>query len=216
MHARSHEGQAVEQGGSLSWLAVLLSVQRAALKAPPPFGRTLSFVDSATRLYEVWTPVPKASSGPFPKNLSTRRGSGSRRHSPWPSMYRREADKPKTGASHHVQQNQPHRPPGLRIVVKFLPEVISAHVQSLPRNLHDGMSTGNVLPQTKLDTHYSVKRYDGRFNCGAICHTGDGGCYYMHRKVNVVNRYVRRIMASPTANSTVCRRGSRRCHRRGL
>jgi single-strand DNA-binding protein len=78
-----------------NWLAFLLSVQRAALKAPPPFGRTLSFPDSATRLYEVWTPVPKASVGPLPQNLSSRRGSGPRRHILRTSMYRREADKRK-------------------------------------------------------------------------------------------------------------------------
>ena len=41
-------------------LPVCLSicVQRAALKAPPPFGRTLSFQDSTARLFEVRTPVP--------------------------------------------------------------------------------------------------------------------------------------------------------------
>ena len=58
------------------WFAFLICVQRAALKAPPPFGRTLSFPDSAARLIEVWTTVPKASSGPLPQNLSSRRGSG--------------------------------------------------------------------------------------------------------------------------------------------
>ena len=32
--------------------ASLVCVQRAALKAPPPFGRTLSFQDSAMRLFK--------------------------------------------------------------------------------------------------------------------------------------------------------------------
>jgi hypothetical protein len=45
-------------------------VQRAALRTPTPFGRTLSFQDSATRLFEVRTPVPIASLGPLPQNLS--------------------------------------------------------------------------------------------------------------------------------------------------
>src|SRR5271156_6214518 len=61
--------------GSLS-VCLSLCVQRAALKAPPPFGRTLSFQDSATRLSEVRTPVPIASLGPLPQILSSRRGSG--------------------------------------------------------------------------------------------------------------------------------------------
>ena len=72
-----------------------ICVQRAALKAPPPFGRTLSFQDSAARLSEVRTPVPIASLGPLPQILSTRRGSGSRRHTLRASMYRRQRDKPK-------------------------------------------------------------------------------------------------------------------------
>jgi hypothetical protein len=42
--------EAVEQGGSLP-ICLSICVQRAALKTPPPFGRTLSFPKSATRLY---------------------------------------------------------------------------------------------------------------------------------------------------------------------
>ena len=49
--------EAVEQGGSLL-VSLSICVQRAALKAPPPFGRTLSFPESATRLCEVRTPAP--------------------------------------------------------------------------------------------------------------------------------------------------------------
>jgi hypothetical protein len=48
---------AIEQGGSLP-VCLSICVQRAALKAPPPFGRTLSFPKSATRLCEVRTPAP--------------------------------------------------------------------------------------------------------------------------------------------------------------
>jgi hypothetical protein len=74
--------EAVEQGGSLS-VCPSICVQRAALKAPPPFGRTLSFQDSTARLFEVRTPIPIASLGPLPQILSSRRGSGSRRHTRW-------------------------------------------------------------------------------------------------------------------------------------
>jgi len=49
--------EAVEQGGSLP-VCLSICVQRAALKTPPPFGRTLSFPKSATRLCEVRTPAP--------------------------------------------------------------------------------------------------------------------------------------------------------------
>jgi hypothetical protein len=79
--------EAVEQGGSLP-VCLSICVQRAALKTPPPFGRTLSFPDSATRLFEVWTPIPVASPGPLPQILSSRLGSGSRRHTLRASMYR--------------------------------------------------------------------------------------------------------------------------------
>ena len=79
--------EAVEQGGSLP-VCLSICVQRAALKAPPPFGRTLSFQDSAARLFVVRTPIPIASPGPLPQILSSRRGSGSRRHTRWASMYR--------------------------------------------------------------------------------------------------------------------------------
>src|SRR5713101_6858680 len=48
---------AVEQGGSLP-VCLSICVQRAALKSPPPFGRTLSFPKSATCLHEVRTPSP--------------------------------------------------------------------------------------------------------------------------------------------------------------
>jgi single-strand DNA-binding protein len=69
----------LEQVGSLP-VCLSICVQRAALKTPPPFGRTLSFPESAARLFEVRTPIPVASPGPLPQILSSRRGSGSRRH----------------------------------------------------------------------------------------------------------------------------------------
>ena len=49
--------RAVEQYGSLP-VCLSICVQRAALKTPPPFGRTLSFPESAMRLCEVQTPSP--------------------------------------------------------------------------------------------------------------------------------------------------------------
>jgi len=49
--------EAVEQGSSLP-VSLSVCVQRAALKTPPPFGRTLSFPESAARPFEVQTPPP--------------------------------------------------------------------------------------------------------------------------------------------------------------
>ena len=56
--------EAVEQGGSLP-VCLSICVQRAALKTPPPFGRTLSFPKSATRLCGVRTPYPRQAVVPF-------------------------------------------------------------------------------------------------------------------------------------------------------
>ncbi|WP_213807887.1 hypothetical protein [Granulicella sp. dw_53] len=56
--------KAIEQFGSLP-VCPSLCVQRAALKTPPPFGRTLSFPESAARLFEVRTPAPKQVWVPF-------------------------------------------------------------------------------------------------------------------------------------------------------
>ena len=76
----------VEQASSIS---VCLSgcVQRAALRTPPPFGRTLSFQTFAPRLSGVDS-SPEASSGPSPQISSTRLGSRSHRHTLRASMYR--------------------------------------------------------------------------------------------------------------------------------
>src|SRR5258707_13582789 len=65
--------EAVEQGSSLP-VCLSICAQRAALKAPPPFGRTLSFQDSTACLFEVRTPVPIAILGPLPQILSSCRG----------------------------------------------------------------------------------------------------------------------------------------------
>src|SRR5258708_5289221 len=103
-------GKAVEQGGSLP-VCLSICVQRAALKTPPPFGRTLSFPKSAARLSRGADSCPQASCGPLPQILSSRRGSGSRRHTRWASMYRRQRTNQKKRSKHHVQQSHPHRPP---------------------------------------------------------------------------------------------------------
>jgi hypothetical protein len=60
----------------------------AALKAPTPYGRTLSFTASAARLLEVMDSCPQASWDPLPQILSSHRRSGSRRRTHWASMYR--------------------------------------------------------------------------------------------------------------------------------
>jgi single-strand DNA-binding protein len=70
--------------------AFLVCVQRAALKEPPPVGRTLSFPKSATRLTAVRTPYPRQSYDPPAQIPSSRLGSGSRRHTRWASIYRRQ------------------------------------------------------------------------------------------------------------------------------
>jgi hypothetical protein len=57
--------KAVEQGGSLP-VCLSICVQRAALKTPPPFGRTLSFPESASRLSRGVDSCPQAMYGPPP------------------------------------------------------------------------------------------------------------------------------------------------------
>ena len=54
--------EAVEQSSSLP-VCLSICVQRAALKTPPPFGRTLSFQDSATRLSRGADSCPHSKSG---------------------------------------------------------------------------------------------------------------------------------------------------------
>src|SRR6202045_4033741 len=69
--------EAVEQGTSLP-VCLSICVQRAALKAPPPFGRTLSFQDSAARLREVRTPAPRHAVVPFRRFYPVAEGVGLR------------------------------------------------------------------------------------------------------------------------------------------
>jgi hypothetical protein len=87
--ATSDMREVVEQGGSLP-VCLSICVQRAALKTPPPFGRTLSLPESTARLSRGADSCPQASCGPLPQILSSRRGRGSRRHTRWASMYRRQ------------------------------------------------------------------------------------------------------------------------------
>ena len=82
-------GATIEQGGSLP-VCLSICVQRAALKTPPPFGRTLSFPESAMRLSRGADSFPQASWGPLPQIQFSRLGSGSRRHTLRASMYRRQ------------------------------------------------------------------------------------------------------------------------------
>ena len=56
--------EAVEQGGSLP-VCLSVCVQRAALKTPPPFGRTLSFQNPLRASQEVRTPCPRQAGVPF-------------------------------------------------------------------------------------------------------------------------------------------------------
>ena len=83
---QADQWETVEQASSIS-VCLSVCVQRAALRTPPPFGRTLSFQTFASRLSGVDS-SPEASSGPFPQISSTRLGSGSRRHTLRASMYR--------------------------------------------------------------------------------------------------------------------------------
>src|SRR5580698_8269031 len=102
--------ESVEQGGSLP-VCLSICVQRAALKTPPPFGRTLSFPESATRLCKVRTPCPRQAGVPFRRFYPVALGVG---RDGTPSGQACTADSGQTkrnGAKHHVQQNHPHRSP---------------------------------------------------------------------------------------------------------
>jgi hypothetical protein len=57
-----------------------ICVQLPRSKHPPPFGRTLSFPESAARPSRGADSCPQARCGPLPQILSSRRGNGSRRH----------------------------------------------------------------------------------------------------------------------------------------
>src|ERR1700709_2769441 len=101
---------AVEHGGSLP-VCLSICVQRAALKTPPPFGRTLSFPESAARLYKVRTPAPKQVWVPFRRFCPVAEGVG-RDGTPVGQACTADSGQTKrNGAKHNVQQSHPHRPP---------------------------------------------------------------------------------------------------------
>src|SRR6202022_1946734 len=102
--------EAVEQGGSLP-VCLSICVQRAALKTPPPFGRTLSFLESATRLCKVRTPCPRQAGVPFRRFCPVAEGVG-RDGTPVGQACTADSGQTKrNGAKHHNQQSHPHRPP---------------------------------------------------------------------------------------------------------
>src|SRR5271156_4616274 len=102
--------KAVEQGGSLP-VCLSICVQRAALKTPPPFGRTLSFPESAKRLCKVRTPSPRQAGVPFHRFPPVAEGVG-RDGTPVGQACTADSGQTKrNGAKHHVQQSHPHRPP---------------------------------------------------------------------------------------------------------
>src|ERR1700727_1175567 len=102
--------EAVKQGGSPS-VCLSICVQRAALKAPPPFGRTLSFPESATRLCEVRTPPPKQVWVPFLRFCPVALGVGRDGTPVGQACTASSGQTKRNGAKHHVQQSHPRRPP---------------------------------------------------------------------------------------------------------
>jgi len=67
--------KAIEQGSPLP-VCLSLFVQRAALKTPTPFVRTLFFPESAARLFKMRTPAPKQIWVPFRRFRPVARGVG--------------------------------------------------------------------------------------------------------------------------------------------
>src|SRR5271156_5423772 len=102
--------KAVEQGGSLP-VCLSICVQRAALKAPPPFGRTLFFPKSATRLCKVRTPYPRQAVVPFRRFRPVAEGVGRDGTPVGQACTASSGQTKRNGAKHHVQQSHPHRPP---------------------------------------------------------------------------------------------------------
>jgi hypothetical protein len=98
--------EAVEQGGSLL-VCLSICVQRAALKTPPPFGRTLSCPQSAAPLSEVRTPAPKQVWVPFRRFCPVAEGVG-RNGTPVGQACTADSEQTKrNGAKHDVQQSHP-------------------------------------------------------------------------------------------------------------
>ena len=85
--------EAVEQGGFLP-ICLSICVQRATLKAPPPFGRTLSLLESAARLYKMRTPAPRQAVVPFRRFCPVAEGVVATAHPPGKHVPQ-TADKPK-------------------------------------------------------------------------------------------------------------------------
>jgi single-strand DNA-binding protein len=88
----------VEQASSIA-VCLSVCVQRAALRPPTPYGRTLSRKRFAARLSGTDS-SPKASLSPLPQIFSSRLGSGPRRHTLRASMYRIQRTNLKNGANH--------------------------------------------------------------------------------------------------------------------
>ena len=131
--------KAIEHGS----LPVCLSicVQRAALKTPPPFGRTLSCPESAARLARGADSCPQASCGPLPQILSSRRGSGSRRHTRW-AMY---------GPPPNCKRKVPMRRRGLRQCIRPVVEApASGHDVFRALLFLTSVSASSALPNDRL------------------------------------------------------------------
>jgi hypothetical protein len=138
--ATSAMRKAIEQGSSLP-VFLSICVQRAALKTPPPFGRTLSFPESAARLSRGADSCPKASSGPLPQILSSRRGSGSRRHTRW-AMY---------GPPPNCKRKVPMRRRGLRQCIRPVVEApASGHDVFRALLFLTSVSASSALPNDRL------------------------------------------------------------------
>src|SRR3981189_3390576 len=102
--------KAVEQGSSLP-VCLSICVQRAALKTPPPFGRTLSFRIRCAPLKRCGLLPPGKLWSPSADSIQSPREWVATAH-PLGKHVPQTADKPKeTELKHHVQQSHPHRPP---------------------------------------------------------------------------------------------------------
>ena len=82
----------IEHGSSRP-VCLSVCVQRAAPRTSPPFGRTLSFPESASRLFEVRTPAPKQVWVPFHRSTPVAEGGDGAAHPPGKRVPQ-TADKP--------------------------------------------------------------------------------------------------------------------------
>src|SRR5271154_2862806 len=98
--------------GWLLPVCLSICIQRAALKAPPPFGRTLSFPKSATRLSARCGLLPHSESGsPSADSVQSPWEWVATAHPPGKHVPHPADKSEETEAKHHVQQSHPHRPP---------------------------------------------------------------------------------------------------------